>query len=201
MLKVHSLHFSYGDVKIINDISFELAPGELLHLKGANGVGKSTLLAVLAGIITPQSGEISPVSTAYLSAEANGLYMQMNAYSNLRFWAGLAGEPAADENNKHTIEDTLAWWGLSHKTLQHGLPVAHLSTGMRRRLALARISLSQASCWLLDEPIYGLDIKGVALFRQCLMHHCSQGGMSVVVSHDLASLQDLPLRTLELKNL
>ncbi len=203
MLQISSLSFRYDHVELFQHLSFTVKPGEILHLRGSNGVGKSTLLAILAGLLSPSAGQVTWGKEeagfpslqrgeffAYLAAEANGLYLQLNALSNLRFWSSLSSEPLAEE----TIRTALLRWGLASPLLQERLAVGFLSTGMRRRLALARVSLSPAPCWLLDEPIYGLDTRGVELFREALQNHVEQGGMAVVVSHDLVSLAGLTVR-------
>lgn len=192
MLVVKSLSFSFEHRRLFQGVSFQVEPGSLLHLKGANGVGKSTFLGILAGVRKQDQGtieffegnrksysDIRSVS-AYLCAEANGLYTKMDAIDNLRFWCSLRGlQPSYEE-----LVASMETWGLGHPLLRQNFPVEFFSTGMRRRLALARLSLSQASCWLLDEPIYGLDDKGIELFRQHLKDHLDRGGLGVIISHD-----------------
>ena len=168
MLSVRSLSFSFEHRNLFQGVSFDLKPGELIHLTGSNGVGKSTFLSILAGLRSPDKGQIaftgpggSPVEDlktvcAYLSAESNGLYLKMDAYENLRFWSGLRGLKPGEG----LIRSTLSHWGLGNSLLIKNFPVEQFSTGMRRRLGLARLGLSQAPCWLLDEPVYGLDQKG-----------------------------------------
>lgn len=192
MLIVKSLSFSFEHRRLFHDVSFQVEPGSLLHLKGANGVGKSTFLGILAGIRKQDHGTIEYIDqtqqsypdirelSAYLSAEANGLYTKMDAIGNLRFWCNLRGlKPSNAE-----LVASMDTWGLGHPLLRQNFPVEYFSTGMRRRLALARLSLSKASCWLLDEPIYGLDDKGIELFRQHLKKHLDCGGVGVMISHD-----------------
>jgi heme exporter protein A len=209
LLRVSSLNFNYDEIKILHDISFELSAGEVLHLQGPNGVGKSTLLAILAGLLRAQSGEVSwqhPRQQhersrffSYLAAEANGLYLQMNAWHNLRFWHRLGSPQQTKGAEEQFLHETLARWGLRDFHLQRGLAVGFLSTGMRRRLAMARLSVSASPCWLLDEPFYGLDTKGVRLFREMLASHCANGGCAIVVSHDLSSLEGIKLRSFSLQ--
>ena len=192
MLAVKSLSFSFEHRRLFQDVSFEVPPGTLLHLQGVNGVGKSTFLGILAGIRKQDNGTIEYIDqnqkrytdirevSAYLSAEANGLYTKMDAIGNLRFWCQLRGlKPSNAE-----LVGSMETWGLGHPLLRQNFPVEFFSTGMRRRLALARLSLAQASCWLLDEPIYGLDEKGINLFRQHLEKHLDGGGVGVMISHD-----------------
>lgn len=206
MLRVKSLSFSFEHRKLFNEVSLDLKPGELLHLTGSNGVGKSTFLSILAGLRSPAQGvvqffhsENEPVEDlrnvcAYLSAESNGLYLKMDAFENLRFWSALRGlKPGND-----LIRKTLTHWGLGNSLLMKNFPVEQFSTGMRRRLGLARLGLSQTPCWLLDEPVYGLDHKGIELFRMSLHDHLNQGGMAILISHDLTALAGLTSTTLSL---
>jgi heme exporter protein A len=199
MLSVNSLSFSFQHDTLFTDVSFDINAGELMHLTGANGAGKSTLMSIVAGIRSPDSGEISlldnnkqPVEdlkleVEYLSAEANGLYTKMDATQNLNFWASLRGLKHSDE----IIHQELSKWGLGHRLIRNNFPVGKFSTGMRRRLALARVNLSNCRCWLLDEPIYGLDAKGISLFQTMLKQHKEQGGIALVISHDTAPLEGL----------
>ena len=206
MLSVRSLSFSFEHRNLFQGVSFDLKPGELIHLTGSNGVGKSTFLSILAGLRSPDKGQIaftgpggSPVEDlktvcAYLSAESNGLYLKMDAYENLRFWSGLRGLKPGEG----LIRSTLSHWGLGNSLLIKNFPVEQFSTGMRRRLGLARLGLSQAPCWLLDEPVYGLDQKGIDLFRQSLKAHLGEGGMAILISHDLTALSGLASTSLSL---
>lgn len=91
---------------------------------------------------------------------------------------------------KKTADDFLKEWGLSKIHLAQ-MPVEKFSTGMKRRLGLARIQLSQRKCLLLDEPLNGLDTQGVALFRAMLEKHRSTNGSAIVVSHETHAIRDL----------
>lgn len=120
MLVVKGLSFGYRARRLISNLSFELNPGEILHVIGPNGTGKSTLLQLLAGLIAAESGNIKwdkPESIEYLPAEANGLYLAMSARENLNFWR--AGNMARTFgglrlaslwwSNQAPVVDTLTW--------------------------------------------------------------------------------------------
>jgi heme exporter protein A len=137
----------------------------------------------------------------YLPAEANGLHLKLDATANLRFWAALRGVTLTDE--MATI--ALGRVALDHPLLRQRFPVEKYSTGMKRRLALARLALSPAPCWILDEPVSGLDTSGIALFRELVGDHLRRGGLALVVSHDVLALEGIkggaaaaPLRTIDL---
>lgn len=206
MLIVQDLSFSFQHVKLLRNLSFELQPGEILHLKGRNGCGKSTLLTLLAGMRQNSSGEISLSfggqripdrrrAVAYLEAEHNGLYTCMTAQQNLELWLALAVEKPAFI--QESVRQSLGFWGLSIPWLAK-FPVARFSTGMKRRLALARIQVSQRPCFLLDEPFNGLDQAGEYLFLSVLREHQARGGVAVIVSHEDRGLRKIVSQELNL---
>lgn len=208
MLKVQNVSFGFRHRPLLRDVSLTLAAGELLHLTGPNGAGKSTFMSIVAGLLTPEKGTIeffpgSEASAAvddrrrfqeYLPAEANGLYVKMDAMQNLLFWTQLRGL----KNNLPAVHAELARWNLDHPLLRDGFPVEKFSTGMKRRLALARLALSPSPLWLLDEPVYGLDAQAVGIFRKLLGDHLAKGGLALLISHDLAAVEGLKLRSLAL---
>jgi heme exporter protein A len=192
VLDVDEIAFSYGYWRVIESCSFEVASGELVHVTGANGVGKTTLMSLIAGLLQPvrgqirlrkqAGGEIGPRQShlEYLAAESNGLFGKLDAMENLAFWGGLKGRDV----KKDSLTGLLADWGFFRPEVYTGFAVEKFSTGMKRRLALARVVLAGASLWLLDEPCNGLDAKGRAAFERSLGAHLERGGMALVVSHD-----------------
>lgn len=206
MLEIKSLSFRYQYKVILQKLSFQVGPSEILHIVGPNGSGKTTLMSILAGLRKEASGSITyrdgqgeiqadrRTHVEYLPAEANALFGKMDAMSNLRFWRKLRGLEASDS----AIRPVLARWDLDHPLLRENFPVESFSTGMKRRLALARLELSETPCWLLDEPLYGLDTKGIETFQDMLEKHLQQQGITVIVSHDIAPLAKFPVRKLDL---
>lgn len=201
LLTVKNLSFAYRHRRLIDGLGFSLRSGELLHIVGPNGAGKSTLLAILAGLLRPDTGSIDFVRAdaesdqdadrrnylEFLPAEANALYFKMDATQNLRFWAHLRGVSL----NESQVKTALGRWQLDHPLLRQGFPVEKFSTGMKRRLALARLEISPAPCWLLDEPVYGLDAAATATFTQMVARHLAQGGSGLVVSHETKPIENL----------
>lgn len=205
MLTVQGLSFGFRHRALFRDVNFTLHPGELLHLVGPNGTGKSTLMAILAGLLAAQRGSIEfrhgenvvddrRLYLEYLPAEANGLFLKMDATHNLQFWAGLRGRSLTREKAFAALER----WNLNHPLLRDGFAVEKFSTGMKRRLALARLTLSPAPLWLLDEPLYGLDQQAASALRDLLQDHLRQGGLALVVSHDVQPLEGLISQALPL---
>lgn len=206
MLEIKELSFRYQFKVILSKLSFTVNPGEILHITGPNGSGKTTLMSILAGLRKESAGKIiyrladgqliedRRSHVEYLPAEANALFGKMDAMSNLRFWRKLRGLDASDK----ALRPVLARWDLDHPLIRENFPVESFSTGMKRRLGLARLELSETPCWLLDEPLYGLDTKGIETFQEMLHHHHARQGLSIIVSHDTAPLQAFAVRRLDL---
>lgn len=206
MLEIKQLSFRYQYKVILQKLSFTVNPGEILHITGPNGSGKTTLMSILAGLRKEAGGSIDyrlndgQIASdrrhfvEYLPAEANALFGKMDAMSNLRFWRKLRGLDARDS----ALRPALARWDLDHPLIRENFPVESFSTGMKRRLALARLELSDTPCWLLDEPLYGLDSKGIETFQGMLESHLEQNGITVIVSHDIAPLEKFGVRKLDL---
>jgi heme exporter protein A len=183
-------------------VSFSLREGEFLKLTGPNGVGKTTLIRVVCGLLPAESGGVEwrgkPVDSSndeyhaemtYLG-HLNSLKSDLTARENLRFLAGLR-EALTDAD----IDAALDRVGV----LSRGdLAARSLSAGQRRRLALARLLLSGAVLWILDEPVTNLDVAGVGLVEDLVREHVGRGGLALAAAHQRL-LDDEPfLRRLEL---
>ena len=162
-----------GERLVLEGVSLAVAAGGALLLLGPNGSGKSTLLRVLAGLKRPDAGTVTAPDPAYLG-HADAIKPGLTAAENLRFVA--AGR---------TIGPALDALGLADLA---ELPARMLSAGQRRRLALARLPLSQSKLWLLDEPTLGLDTASLGLLGRLLAAHRAAGGAVVTATH-----QDLEL--------
>lgn len=175
-----------GVRQVLQDVCFNLTSGDCLILRGPNGVGKSTLLRVLAGLSQPAAGtlELDHDNVAY-SGHLDAVKFQLTVAENLSFWAGVYGTHMTDK----VIED----FGLG--TLKDRL-AANLSAGQKRRLGLARMTLSGRKIWLMDEPTTSLDAEHTALIASSISAHCATGGIAILSTHlDL----DIPTaRTLDL---
>ena len=177
-----------GDT-LFNPIDLTVAAGDVVEVLGANGVGKSTLLRTLAGMSPDYVGELAfrglavRASTAQLCPDLLyvghriGLSPQLAPEENLAWYECLGGGGGADTVR---IESTLRTVGLRGYL---GVPCGRLSAGQQRRVALARLLLTRASLWLLDEPTTALDSDGVALLEQLLAAHAERGGASVIATH------------------
>ena len=175
-----------GERLVLRDLSFAVASGAALLLVGPNGSGKSTLLRLLAGLKRPDAGAIlwqGHDALADLAAHAgrvaylghlDAIKPGLTVTENLRFAAG-----------RRPVAPALTALGLGALA---DLPARMLSAGQRRRLALARLALSPAALWLLDEPTLGLDVASLDRLGTLLAAHRAQGGMVVAATH-----LDLPL--------
>lgn len=205
MLEVKNLSFGYSlGRKILNQINLTCQPGEVVHIKGSNGRGKSTFIKILGGLLTPLEGtlawtennvKILPYETCeYLAAEHNGLNDELTALDNLQFWPSLKGA----KNTSQDIQSVLETWGLSGKLVQSSLTISRFSTGMKRRLALARVCLSNSRILLLDEPTYGLDTQGLTVLKDMIKKHQDKNGLTLLVSHEPGELSKLFTNTVDL---
>ena len=191
-----------GDRHILRDVSFSLREGEFLKLTGPNGVGKRTLIRVVCGLLPAETGTVEWRGKAVDSSNdeyhadmsylghLNSLKADLTARENLKFLAGLR-EALTDAD----IDAALERVGI----LSRGdLAARSLSAGQKRRLALARLLLSGAILWILDEPVTNLDVAGVGLVEDLVREHVGRGGLALAAAHQRL-LDDEPfLRRLEL---
>ena len=194
-LNVHALSAQRGDRVLFEGLDLEIAPSEVVWLRGRNGRGKTTLLRILAGLSTPAAGEvrIAGLSMAHSAAQcrarlcyvahANALKDDLTATQALAFLAGLRDGPPADA----TVVAALTRLGVGSRA---GALVRTLSQGQRRRVALARLALpDRPPLWLLDEPFDALDDRGIEVLNGLLAEHASRGGCVLLTSHQALSLQ------------
>lgn len=159
-----------GDRILFRGLSLALNAGEALRIAGPNGTGKSSLIRILAGLMEPYAGTLDREGEAGLVDERPALDQHLPLGSALAFWERFDGR-AAD------AVDRLGLAGLED------VPVRFLSTGQKKRAALARMMAQGAPVWLLDEPLNGLDTDAVALVERIVAEHCAAGGLAVVASH------------------
>jgi heme exporter protein A len=172
-LVVDNLTCARGGVPVLAGISFAVAAGAALVLRGPNGLGKTTLLRTIAGLQPLVAGHVSlpPESLAY-AAHADGVKAALSVAENLTFWAAVHGAAGID-----AALDAMNLRGLADR------PAAQLSAGQRRRLGLARLLVTGRRVWLLDEPTVSLDAASVALFGDVIGAHLAGGGIAVMASH------------------
>jgi heme exporter protein A len=157
---------------LFTQLSFSLRPGEALHVTGRNGTGKSSLLRILAGLSRPYAGKVESCGAIGLVDERAALDPDLPLQKALQYWFALDGA--------RKRQDILATLALDEVA---DVPVRFLSTGQRKRAALARLAGQDAPLWLLDEPLSGLDAPSRAITERLLARHLSGGGVAVIASH------------------
>ena len=198
LLECRGLGFSRNDERIFGPLDFRLGPGQALQVLGGNGSGKTTLLRVLAGLLAATTGEVrigdGTVDQGHLArgcvflGHLPGHKADLIALENLRFTAAmhaskLAPETALEQVGLAGFEDNLA---------------RRLSAGQNKRLGLARLRLSPAPLWLLDEPYANLDLDGIDLVNRLIAGHVQAGGGVLLTTHGAYAAPPVPVQTLEL---
>ncbi len=198
LLSVEGLRFSRNDMPLFGPLAFHVEPGEALLVRGDNGAGKTTLLRVLSGLLRADEGSIRidgarPTHeqrsrhVAYLG-HLPALKADLTALENLDFLCGLHGQ-----RTQRSFTQALRLVGLAgyDDTLAR-----QLSAGQKKRLGLARVWLSPAPLWLLDEPYANLDLQGIDLVNRLVREHLQQSGAAMVTTHGAYAAP--PVRTREL---
>ncbi len=168
-------------------LSFDLSGGGLVHVRGLNGCGKSSLLRLAAGFLPPVAGTVARTTAASLVDEAHGLDSDRPLEAALAFWADMTG------GNAVLVADVMARLGIARLA---EVPVHMLSTGQKKRAALARLVLTAAPLWLLDEPANGLDDDGMAVLGRLIADHRARGGAVLLASHQPVPVVDAVTLTL-----
>ena len=172
-----------GSREVFSGLDFEAASGEALAVTGPNGSGKTSLLRLIAGLLTPSRGSIDleggeteltlPEQSHYLG-HRDAIKPALSVSENLAFWRDFLGGEAFDP------AAFLKQVGLDHAA---GLPAAFLSAGQRRRLSIARLLAVRRPVWLLDEPTNALDAAGQTLFATLMGDHLARGGLIIAATH------------------
>jgi heme exporter protein A len=193
MLEAAGLDCERGGRSLFSGLSFRLEPGELLRVAGANGRGKTSLLRILCGLLSPTAGEVrwkgEPIRAmseefsrqlVYLG-HATAVKDELTVAENLSIACRLAG-------NTHSPAEISA--ALRTLEVPEAVLVKTLSQGQRRRAALARLAMSRAvPLWLLDEPLAALDAQAAGVVEGLIKQHIGQGGSVVYTTHQEARLE------------
>ncbi len=203
MLEVCNLACSRGDHQLFDGLSFTLSAGELLQVQGANGSGKTTLLRTLCGFVQPLAGnilwqgqDVREMDEDYYAdviylGHLNALKDELSALENLRISAALAGCAVTQQQAIAALKRM----GLRGRET---LAVKVLSQGQRRRVALARLLVSNAPLWILDEPLTALDVGAVGLMQELIGEHLAKQGMVIFTTHQALAVADVATRQLAL---
>lgn len=189
LIEAQAVAKRYGRDWVLRDLDFQLAQHETVALVGPNGVGKTTLLRLLAGLVRPTQGFIRLGGRVGFLANPPAFHRHFTGAENLHYALRLDGR--ADDRTQ--IDGVLKQVGLPHDK-----PVLSYSSGMKKRLAMARLRLQKPDIWLLDEPEAALDVEGRGLLEDLVRFARASGGV-VIATHDKSWLS-LVDRVVELKS-
>lgn len=203
LLTAHNVASVRGERSLFAALDLNLQAGEIWQIQGPNGAGKSSLLRILAGLLPPQTGAVyfqgEPIQDCRSAYHQQLLFIghkaaikpELTAIENLEFYAAIQGQPLTAP--PYELLEKVGLVGLED------IPAQRLSAGQQRRIALARLWLTSARLWILDEPFTSLDVHGIALLHERFQWQVERGGAIVLTSHQ--ALQNMPveLHTLALE--
>ncbi|AVF95787.1 cytochrome c biogenesis heme-transporting ATPase CcmA [Vibrio diabolicus] len=188
MLEVSNLTAIRDERVLFENLQFEIKPGELVQIEGRNGTGKTTLLRIVTGLGDREEGiikwkgeEVEKSRDVFhqdllFLGHQTGVKRELTALENLRFYQSIQNNRSSDEE----IFTALTQVGLAGR---EDVPVAKLSAGQQRRVALARLWLSKQILWILDEPLTAIDKQGVKVLESLFASHADNGGIVVLTTH------------------
>ena len=185
LLSTRGLACGVNGRTLFEGVELTLAAGDLVEVHGPNGSGKTTLLRCIAGLFTEEAGSVRvrpPERPLYLGHKP-GVNPMLSAVENIRWYLALEGLSPPAEVCRDAV-DTVGLGGAGR------LPCAALSAGQKRRAALARLVVTAAPLWLLDEPFAALDEAGRALVRSLIGRHRDAGGAVLCATHEATGLPD-----------
>ncbi|MGX2974340.1 cytochrome c biogenesis heme-transporting ATPase CcmA [Ursidibacter arcticus] len=201
-LILNNLACERGETRLFEHCQLTIESGEWWQIEGHNGIGKTSLLRILAGLSVAAEGDVSwngtPIrqqrdeyySNLFYLGHFAGIKPELTAWENLRFYQKIQHLPLSDD----------ALWNALQKVSLIGkedLPCSHLSAGQQRRVALAKLWLTQATLWILDEPFTAIDKKGVSELIAHIEQHCEQGGITIFTSHQTAQSNKVKILSLD----
>ncbi len=202
-LAAEGLAIRRGDRPLFSDLDFGIEGGQVLQIEGQNGCGKTTLLRILCTLTQPSEGRLvwngTPLDEVLPDYLAELVYVghhpavkdDLTPLENLAF-SRLLSRPKPDADPEQALER------LGLEVDYETLPCRKLSAGQRRRVALARLLLSDARVWVLDEPFTALDVRGRDLVEALLAEHAMRGGIAILTTHHAVSVVGAPVHRLHL---
>jgi heme exporter protein A len=193
-LVAEGLSAKRGEDLIFQDISFEIARGEALVVKGANGSGKSTLLRVLAGLLPAETGTAKLLAAAqpverlgeacHYLGHRNAMKRELTVDENLTFWKAFFGDfPGGAGVSIDEAAESVGLGSILH------LPFGYLSAGQQRRMAMAKLLVAWRPVWILDEPTAALDVDAEKMFAGLVTAHLARGGIAIAATHQPLGLE------------
>ena len=184
MFKAKSLFFHRNGHHILRDLSFEVELGNCLIVRGPNGVGKSTLLRLIAGFIQPTSGSLSfngmiidnslEFSSEHIEyiGHSDGVKKTMSIIETIHLWNRLYENPSSKRPSRMKISEII------------NRQISRCSAGQIKRFSLSRLELTRKKIWLLDEPTSAIDDISAVHLKEIIEQHCLSGGIAIVATHD-----------------
>lgn len=204
MLQGAALAAVRGDRRLFAGLSFDLGAGELLYVNGPNGSGKTTLLRMVCGLVMPAEGrvlwrgeDIRSLGEAFRAdllycGHQNALKDELNGLENLLISSRLAGRPLGEAEALSALE-RMGLAGLEE------LPAKVLSQGQKRRVSLARLLLTRARLWVLDEPFTALDSGAIELLQATIRMHLDRDGLVVLTTHQQVSIDAATIKQIRME--
>ncbi|GAA03543.1 cytochrome c biogenesis heme-transporting ATPase CcmA [Photobacterium leiognathi] len=199
MLSVADLSCVRDERLLFDELSFTISSGELVQIEGHNGAGKTTLLRIIAGLGRADSGQVfwnqEDIHTAredfhqelLFLGHQTGVKRELTAFENLAFFQAMhkCNEGSDLKGSPKVTGDDALWQALAHVGLagREDVPAGQLSAGQQRRVALARLWLSNHKLWVLDEPLTAIDKQGVKVLENLFLSHVERGGMVLLTTH------------------
>lgn len=201
-LKLNNIACERGETRLFERCCLTIESGDWVQIEGHNGIGKTSLLRILAGLSLSAEGEVlwngAPIqkqreqyyAELFYLGHHSGVKPELTPWENLRFFQKIQQLPQDDE---------VLWAALEKVALigREDLPSSHLSAGQQRRVALAKLWLTQAKLWILDEPFTAIDKKGVADLISHIEQHCEKGGLVIFTSHQTAESDKVRIISLD----
>ena len=203
MLLANNLSFHRNDKIIFNELDISVSPKKIIHLRGRNGIGKTTLIKILVNMLLPSTGEIywngKNIKKNLSEFFSNLTYImdtqtsknEMTVIENIKFWKKLFSSSIESKEIDAIINLLLLKDCKNTK-------VNYLSTGEIKKLELCRLVIEQKKLWILDEPYVGLDELTINLINETFKNHIANGGMIIFSSHSNTELQNM--ETIQLEN-
>jgi heme exporter protein A len=196
VLEAHGLCCVRGERELFSGLHLRISAGNCLHVRGENGVGKTSLLRLLTGLSKPESGQVlwgnqsialDPIAyhrELLFLGHRDALKEDLTALENIQMYAALDDVPLPQE------KALAALWRFGLRGREN-LPVNCLSAGQKRRVLMARMLTRQAKLWILDEPFNALDTQAIQEMQNLIVEHLSVGGLVVLTSHQEVSIPNV----------
>ncbi|PST96991.1 heme ABC transporter ATP-binding protein CcmA [Photobacterium iliopiscarium] len=213
MLSVANLSCVRDERVLFDELTFTISSGELVQIEGPNGAGKTTLLRIIAGLGYPDSGDVLWCNENIVTAREDyhqallflghqtGVKRELTAFENLAFFQAMhTCEQGSDLKGTPKVSDDALWQALAHVGLagREDISAGQLSAGQQRRVALARLWLSNHKLWVLDEPLTAIDKQGVKVLEALFLSHAERGGMVLLTTHQDMFVDSDRLRKIKL---